>query len=124
MDKRLIQPLEGFMAIPQIVGVLGLSRARIHQLIDEDRFNVEDLRVVGDKRMVVIKNAAVYRQLQAQEERAQRLALDHEAEEQRLLGRCTTNSLGSTIVLEAVHKKAYNIPSFVPMRPEDEELAV
>ena len=87
MDKTLIRPLEDFMAIPQIVKVLGLSRARVHQLIDEDRFDLNDMRVVGDKRMVVIKNAAVYKQLQSQEERAQRLAADKEAEEQRLIGR-------------------------------------
>jgi len=87
MDKRLIKPLEGWMAIPEIVGVLCLSRARVHQLIDEDKFDLEDMRVVGDKRMVLIKNAAVYKQLQAQEDRAARLAADKAEEERRIMGR-------------------------------------
>ena len=83
MDKSLIKPLDGFMAIPQVVAVLGISRARVHQLIDEDKFFVDDLRTVGDKRMVVIKNAAVYAQLQKQQERAQRLEADKEGEAKR-----------------------------------------
>jgi len=87
MDKRLIRPLEGYMAIPQIVEALGLSRARIHQLIEEDKFDVDDMRVVGDKRLVVIKNAAVYRQLAAQQDRAERIAADKAAEEQRITAR-------------------------------------
>ena len=87
MDKSLIKPLEGWMAIPEIVSVLCLSRARIHQLIEEDKFDIADMRVVGDKRMVLIKDEAVDRQLQAQEERASRLAADRAAEEQRIMGR-------------------------------------
>ena len=86
MDKTLIRPLEGFMSIPQIVKVLGLSRARIHQLIEEDRFDIKDLRVVGDKRMLVIKNTAVYKQLEIQQKRLQQLVEDRAAEEQRLVG--------------------------------------
>ena len=87
MDKSLIKPLENWLAIPEIVNILGLSRARIHQLIEEDKFDIADMRVVGDKRMVLIKNEAVDRQLQAQEERAARLAADKAAEEQRIMGR-------------------------------------
>jgi len=87
MDKRLIQPLEGYMAIPEIVKTLGLSRARIHQLVEEDRFDVEDLRVVGDKRLIIIRNAAVYKQLHVQQERADRIAADRAAEEQRIVAR-------------------------------------
>lgn len=84
MDKRLIKPLEGWMAIPEIVTVLCLSRARVHQLIEEDKFEIDDMRVVGDKRMVLIKNAAVYAQLRNQEERAARIAADKEAEDRRI----------------------------------------
>ena len=87
MDKNLIKSLEGWMAIPEIVSVLCLSRARIHQLIEEDKFDIADMRVVGDKRMVLIKDEAVDRQVQAQEERASRLAADRAAEEQRIMGR-------------------------------------
>ena len=87
MDKSLIKPLENWLAIPEIVNILGLSRARIHQLIEEDKFDIADMRVVGDKRMVLFKNEAVDRQLQAQEERAARLAADKAAEEQRIMGR-------------------------------------
>ena len=87
MDKRTIRPLEGYMAIPEIVKTLGLSRARIHQLVEEDKFDVEDLRVVGDKRLLIIRNAAVYQQLHAQQERAERIAADREAEEQRIVAR-------------------------------------
>ena len=87
MDKRTIRPLEGYMAIPEIVKTLGLSRARIHQLVEEDKFDVEDLRVVGDKRLIIIRNAAVYQQLHAQQERAERIAADKAAEEQRIVAR-------------------------------------
>ena len=87
MDKRLIKPLEGYMAIPEIVTVLCLSRARVHQLIEEDKFDIEDMRVVGDKRMVLIKNAAVYRQLQNQQDRASRIAADKAGENERIMGR-------------------------------------
>jgi hypothetical protein len=87
MDKQLIKSLEGWMAIPEIVNVLCLSRARIHQLIEEDKFDIEDMRIVGDKRMVLIKNAAVYNQLRNQEERAARIAADKADEERRVMGR-------------------------------------
>lgn len=97
MDKRLIRPLEGYMAIPKIVEVLGLSRARIHQLIEEDRFDIDDMRVVGDKRLVIIKDAAVYKQLLAQEERAQRIAADKAAEEQRIVARMAVKAAESAI---------------------------
>jgi hypothetical protein len=90
MDKRLIKPLENWMAIPQIVETLCLSRARVHQLIEEDRFDIDDMRVVGDKRMVLIKNAAVYKQLQYQEDRAARIAADKAGEERRIVGRAIT----------------------------------
>lgn len=97
MDKRLIRPLEGYMAIPQIVEVLGLSRARIHQLIEEDRFDIDDMRVVGDKRLVVIKDYAVYKQLAAQEERAARIAADKAAEEQRSVARMAVKAAENAI---------------------------
>lgn len=97
MDKRLIRPLEGWMAIPQIVEILGLSRARVHQLIDEDKFDLNDMRVVGEKRMVLVKNAAVYRQLQNQEDRAARIAADRQAEEQRIMARAATREVFSAI---------------------------
>ena len=79
------------MAIPEIVTVLGLSRARVHQLIEEDKFEIDDMRVVGDKRMVLIKNAAVYAQLRNQEERAARIAADKESEAARTMGRMAAN---------------------------------
>jgi hypothetical protein len=85
------------MAIPQIVEALGLSRARIHQLSEEDKFDVDDMRVVGDKRLVVIKNAAVYRQLAAQEDRAQRIAADKAAEEQRIVSRMAVKAAENAI---------------------------
>jgi hypothetical protein len=97
MDKRLIRPLEGWMAIPQIVEILNLSRARVHQLIEEDKFNIEDMRVIGDKRMVVIKNAAVHAQLRVQQQRAERLAADKAEEERRLLGRMATKEAEEAI---------------------------
>ena len=103
MDKRLIRPLEDWMAIPQIVSVLGLSRARVHQLIDEDKFEVNDLRVIGDKRMVIIKNAAVYAQLRAQEERAQRIAADKAEEERRLLGRMAVKEVEQALSIESIN---------------------
>jgi hypothetical protein len=92
------------MAVPQVVIILGLSRARVHQLIDEDRFDVDDLRVIGDKRMVIIKNAAVYAQLRVQEERAQRIAADKAEEERRLLGRMAVKEVEQAINNEAVTK--------------------
>jgi hypothetical protein len=80
MDKRYIKDLEGYMAIPEITKILGLSRARIHQLIDEDKFDLDDLRVVGDKRMIIIKTPAVYSHLRKQENRIE-AALIHRQEE-------------------------------------------
>lgn len=97
MDKRLIRPLEGYKAIPEIVKILGLSRARIHQLIEEDKFDIEDMRVVGDKRLVVIKDAAVYKQLHLQEERAARIAADKEAEAQRSIARMAVKAAENAI---------------------------
>jgi hypothetical protein len=119
MDKRLIKPLEGWMAIPQIVKVLGLSRARVHQLIEEDKFEAEDMRVVGEKRMVLIKNAAVYRQLQAQEDRSARIAADKAAEEQRVMARMATKAAFSAIHDEAA--KASFTPALIP-EPTEEDL--
>jgi hypothetical protein len=101
MDKRLIKPLEGWMAIPEIVNVLCLSRARVHQLIEEDKFDIDDMRVVGDKRMVLIKNAAVYKQLQYQEERAARIAADKAAEEQRIMGRMAAGEAHKAMLRES-----------------------
>ena len=122
MDKRLIRPLDGWMAIPQIVDILGLSRARVHQLIDEDRFEVDDLRVVGDKRMVLIKNAAVYVQLQAQEERAQRIAADKAEEERRLLGRMAVKEVEQAMSTESVIAAAAKQHSTLSLEPvEDDE---
>jgi len=122
MDKRLIRPLDGWMAIPQIVDILGLSRARVHQLIDEDRFEVDDLRVVGDKRMVIIKNAAVYAQLRAQEERAQRIAADKAEEERRLLGRMAVKEAEQAISTNSVISAAIKHPDTLSLEPlEDDE---
>ena len=122
MDKRLIRPLDGWMAIPQIVDILGLSRARVHQLIDEDRFDVDDLRVVGDKRMVIIKNAAVYAQLRAQEERAQRIAADKAEEERRLLGRMAVKEAEQAISTNSVIAAAIKHPDTLSLEPlEDDE---
>jgi uncharacterized protein YjcR len=111
MDKRLIRPLEGYMAIPQIVEALGLSRARIHQLIEEDKFDIDDMRVVGDKRLVIIKNAAVYKQLAAQEERAKRIAADKEAEEQRIVAR---------MAVKAAEHSLHNAPTDNELAPSFE----
>jgi hypothetical protein len=110
------------MAIPQIVDILGLSRARVHQLIDEDRFEVDDLRVVGDKRMVIIKNAAVYAQLRAQEERAQRIAADKAEEERRLLGRMAVKEAEQAISTNSVISAAIKHPDTLSLEPlEDDE---
>jgi hypothetical protein len=110
------------MAIPQTVAILGLSRARIHQLIDEDKFEVDDLRVVGDKRMVIIKNAAVYAQLRAQEERAQRIAADKAEEERRILGRMAVKEVEQAISNDSIIKasKKHAALSFEPV--EEAEL--
>ena len=102
MDKSLIKPLDGFMAIPQVVTVLGISRARVHQLIDEDKFFIDDLRTVGDKRMVVIKNDAVYNQLKKQQERAQRLADDKTGEALRRGANITGELRASDEPMDAV----------------------
>jgi hypothetical protein len=121
MDKRLIRPLEDWMAIPQIVSVLGLSRARVHQLIDEDKFEVNDLRVIGDKRMVIIKNAAVYAQLRAQEKRAQRIAADKAEEERRLLGRMAVKEVEQALSIESIN--AVKQQASLSLEPvEDDEL--
>lgn len=105
MDKRLIKPLEGWMAIPEIVTVLSLSRARVHQLIEEDKFDVDDMRVVGDKRMVLIKNAAVYGQLRNQEERSARIAAERAEEEQRCLTRAIIreSKIGEKVTAAKIH---------------------
>jgi uncharacterized protein YjcR len=118
MDKRLIRPLEGYMAIPEIVEVLGLSRARIHQLIEEDKFDIDDMRVVGDKRLVLIKDKAVYKQLNAQEERAKRIAADKAAEEQRNIARLAVKAAEN-----AIHSSELTFEATDPeleLAPEDE----
>jgi len=128
MDKQLIRPLEDWMAIPQIVNILNLSRARVHQLIDEDKFNIEDLRVVGDKRMVVIRDAAVYAQLRAQQRRAERIAADKAEEERRLLGRMGVQEAEIAIRNEAakvaarVYKPSnYNPTEDLTITPPEED---
>jgi hypothetical protein len=128
MDKTLIRPLEDWMAIPQIVQVLSLSRARVHQLIDEDKFSIEDMRVVGDKRMVLIKHAAVYKQLHFQEERAQRIAADKAEEERRIMGRMITKEVELAIQNEPVVKltsvprdHAYNPAEDLAIIPPEED---
>jgi hypothetical protein len=123
MNKQLIRPLEDWMAIPQIVTILNLSRARVHQLIDEDKFNIEDMRVVGDKRMVIIKNAAVYAQLRAQEKRAARIAADKAEEERRLLGRMIVNEADEAIRQQAV-REAFDSHAPSPLALVENELPV
>ena len=71
MDKTRIRDLEGYMAIPEVTKVLGLTRARVHQLVEEGKFDLEDLRVVGDKRMIIIRVSAVYTYMHMQEDRVE-----------------------------------------------------
>jgi len=59
MKKDTIPRLEGWMTVAEAAHFLEQSRARTHQLISEDRFDIVDLRVVGEKHVILIKQEAV-----------------------------------------------------------------
>ena len=53
-DKSKIQPLKGWKAVADVAIILGRKRTRVHQMIEESKFNLEELRVVGDKKIILI----------------------------------------------------------------------
>jgi hypothetical protein len=106
LDKTKIKELEGYLAVPDIVNLLGLSRARVHQLIDEGKFEARDMRVIGEKRMIIVRADAVHRLKATQEERAQRLAQEHELEEQKILMRAAARD-ASAQMPSAAERRAF-----------------
>lgn len=46
-DKEKIQRLEHYLTVPEVAEKLFTTKARVHQMIEEGRFNAEDLRRVG-----------------------------------------------------------------------------
>jgi hypothetical protein len=59
LDRGLIHPLEGWLTPPQAAAMLGVDRVRVHQMVDEGKFALCDLRVVGAKRVIIIREGAV-----------------------------------------------------------------
>lgn len=60
-DKSKIQPLKGWKAVADVAIILGRKRTRVHQMIEESKFNLEELRVVGDKKIILISEAGIKR---------------------------------------------------------------
>jgi hypothetical protein len=57
-DKTGIIRLEGWLTVSEAANILGKKRSRIHQMVEEGKFLLEDLRFVGEKNVLLIREEA------------------------------------------------------------------
>lgn len=62
MNRDLVKPLEGWMAISEAMAVLGMRKQALHRLLwelDYDVFHLDDVRRIGEKPVYILSSVAV-----------------------------------------------------------------
>lgn len=59
MVKSKIRPLEDWLTIPETAEMIGRNRARVHQMVDENKFDTNQMRVIGNKHIILISETEV-----------------------------------------------------------------
>lgn len=60
-DKSKILPLSGWYTVGDVADILHRKRTRVHQMIEESKFRLEELRYIGAKKILLISEKGLKR---------------------------------------------------------------